>query len=308
MPASFRLEQDIQTKGDKMKKRLILALALVLVFSTVALAWTSMETVAKWKSGDAGFECVETLGYDFGLKIDGWSSGVAGDYSGACNAQGSCELADAFNNTITISNNDGKYFDWAASPFALGAVVVKAGPGANIFYYDPAASSDTGLYGPEYKDISHASFCWDLQELDKCYQDETAWAKGERYVNRGNWAMYVAYDGEEKTVDLIADGGDGVGMLAGTVTFSAPVNGKVTITVNLDNSFIFYYDLNDDKEDDNFKVQDYGPSGPPHRNPKVGRFDWKKFIPVGSTTGSMKVPVNSFYGVHLDVAYEVPCP
>jgi hypothetical protein len=65
-------------------------------------------------------------------------------------------------------------------------------------------------------------------------------------------------------------------------------------------------DLNDDQEDDNLKVQDYNET-PPARNPKIGRFDWKTFIPVGSTTGSITVPANNYYGVHLGVAYEVPC-
>jgi hypothetical protein len=266
-----------------------------------------------WQSGDAGFECVTTLGYDFGYKIDGWGgAGKDGTYSGACDGQGSCELAEEFNNNITISNSDGKYFDWAASPFPLSAVIVKGGPGANVFFYFPAESSDTQLYAPinpnngKLYDISHVSFCWNKGNGDLCYQDETAWAKGDPYnPKRGNWAMYVAYGGVEKTVDLIADGGDGVGMVAGEVTFSAPSGGYVEITVNLDNTFIFYYDLNDDEEDNNLKVQDY--ANAPKGNPKVGRFEHKTFIPVGSTLGSITVPVNNYYGVHLDVAYEVPC-
>jgi hypothetical protein len=267
---------------------------------------------APWQSGDAGQECVVNLGYDFGLKLDGWGSGNRDD-SGACDGQGSCELAPEFNNAITITNNDGTYFDWSSSPFALGAVVVKGGQNANVFTYAPPASADTDLYAPlnvnnsgPY-DVSHGSFCWNMGDNDQCYQDETAWAVGNDYNanGKGNWAMYVPYTlGETKTVVLRADGGDGVGIDAGTATFE-PSGTEVKITINLDNSFIFYYDLNDDEEDNNLKVQDYDTA--PKGNVKTGRFASKTFIPVGSTTGSILVAANNYYGVHLDLAYLVPC-
>jgi hypothetical protein len=80
----------------------------------------------------------------------------------------------------------------------------------------------------------------------------------------------------------------------------------VTITIALTNTFIFYYNLNDDLEDNNLKVQDYD-KAPPNKNPKIGKFEWKTMIPVGETTGSISVPANNYYGVHLDLAYEVPC-
>ena len=306
-------------------KAIYIALIFVLAISTVAMAegfvFPATTTVGvepdlreDWESGDAAKECVTNLGYDFGLKIDDWDEYISDDYSGACKFneedKKDCSLADEFNNTITISNNDGTFFDWASSPFALGAVVVKGGNSANVFYYNPAAFMDTDLYSPinasgGIADVSHASFCWDLQELGKCYQDETAWAVGDRYVKKGNWAMYVEYEGDEKTVDIRADGGDGVGMPAGTATFSAPDGDFVTITINLDNSFIFYYDLNDDLEDNNLKVQDYAKA--PNKTPNPGGFAWKDMIPVGSTTATITVPLAKFYGVHMDLAYLVPC-
>jgi hypothetical protein len=159
---------------------------------------------------------------------------------------------------------------------------------------------------PTFFNISHASFCWDLQDQGLCYQDETAWAVGADYNDKGgNWAMYVGYDGTEKTVDIRADGGDGVGMVAGTVTFSEAVDGEVTITIELADGWIFYYDLNDDEEDNNIKVQDY--ANAPKGNPKVGKFDWKAMALVGSTSYTITVDQNNYYGVHLDLAYEVPC-
>ncbi len=62
-------------------------------------------------------------------------------------------------------------FDWSATvadgddadtdrdPFLIDRVLVKAGPGANMWTYDPAASSDTGLYSPK-DSISHINFCF----------------------------------------------------------------------------------------------------------------------------------------------------
>jgi hypothetical protein len=65
-------------------------------------------------------------------------------------------------NTLTILTSDGKVFDWSASPNGIGAVIVKAGQGANVWFYDPQVKSDSGLYGYDNKDISHVTFCWHL--------------------------------------------------------------------------------------------------------------------------------------------------
>lgn len=138
----------------------------------------------------------------------------------------------------------------------------------------------------------------------ECYQDETVWAVGDRYVARGSWAMYVEYGGEEMTVDLRAGGGDGIGMDAGTATFSDPVDGFVDITIELENGFVFWQD-DPDNPDDNIKVQDYDEA--PDTRPVPGRFDWKAAADFESTSYVITVPANSFYGVHLDVAYPVPC-
>lgn len=317
-----------------MKKQTILALTLMLslVLGSVALAtsvpgyWPATGTegieptvIAKIPGG-AGEECT-AVGYDFGWKVD--AAAPNGTYDSRTDQYGNTPIDDMYANVISISNSDGVFFDWEVDAHPLGAVLVKAATLINVFDYD-AAYLDTDVYSvvkdaavydeygnmiedPTFYDVSHVTFCWNEYEGGEvCYQDETAWAVGDPYNTKGgNWAMYVPYYGEELTVDIRADGGDGVGIHAGTATFSAPDNGNVTITINLDNSFIFYYDLNDDLEDNNLKVQDYDSA--PHGNPKIGKFDWKTMIEVGETTGSITVPENSFYGVHLDLAYEVPC-
>ena len=121
---------------------------------------------------------------------------------------------------------------------------------------------------------------------DKCWTEETAWAYGDRYVERGNWAMFTEYE-EGKVVDLIA----GQHYVIGSVTFSAPSGGMVTITIELNESGKFQ------ETDENVKIQDYE-DRPPSRNPAPGRFAFK-----GTASGSsfsIEVPENNFYGIHVD--------
>ena len=132
------------------------------------------------------------------------------------------------------------------------------------------------------------------------FKGETAWAAngdepGElRYTRRGNWATYVEYS--EKTTILFA----GQTKQVGTVSFSAVDDGKITITVKLDAGWSF----RDVKE--NLKVQDYtrAPSG----NPAPGRFKWKENVDKDARSGTIVVPANKFYGVHVEVGRWVPDP
>jgi len=272
-------------------KAIYIALIFVLAISTVAMAATVTPTlVDPWQSGDAYFENTQAGGCGaFAYKVDDWDEdyGMDGTYKHA-------------GNTITILNSDGATFDWA-SEWPVCAVIVKAGTVAYVYYYEGGAYGDKGLVAPAGKDISHVTFAFNEPD-DMCWEAETAWAVGTNYVKKGSWAMYVPYGGNEMTVDIRADGGDGVGIIVGTATFSEPVDGEVTITINLSGA-IFYYDLNDDLEDNNLKVQDYDKA--PNKNPQIGKFDWKTMIAVHATTGSIVVPENNFYGVHMDLA--IPC-
>jgi hypothetical protein len=69
-------------------------------------------------------------------------------------------------NTVTITS-DGTYFDWT-STLGIDAVIVKGGPNANVYAYDPPAESfgDTALNSPTNPSggpaqISHIDFCYD---------------------------------------------------------------------------------------------------------------------------------------------------
>jgi hypothetical protein len=291
-----------------MKLRALFTVVALLVVAGVATA-ASVEPVlvAKWKSGNAAFECAQAAELldcdctcDFAFKVDPFGEDI--DEDGELDENREWPTGDG--NVITILNSDGTFFDWESN-WPVCCVIVKGGPSANIFCYPDGSYGDTDLYAPinpkngKNYGLSHATFCYNEPEF--CYEQETAWADGSRYVTRGNWAMYVAYAGVEKTVDLIA----GQYFDCGDVTFSAPVDGWVTISVVLTGGCIFWQDDPEDPEE-NFKVQDYAdePSG----NPAPGLFDWKLPVDYGETEFDLVVPVNNFYGVHIDVGCPVECP
>src|SRR5687768_15722301 len=70
--------------------------------------------------------------------------------------------------TITIVNTaNGQTFKWTSN-IGVDVVIVKGGPNANVFVYNPEATSDTGLHAPvnsdngQYFGLSHISFCYDV--------------------------------------------------------------------------------------------------------------------------------------------------
>lgn len=75
-------------------------------------------------------------------------------------------------NGFVTFTSDGVYMDWT-STIGIDAVIVKGGPDANLYQYDPPAESfgDTGLHSPlgagsggtQPYDISHIDFCFDYE-------------------------------------------------------------------------------------------------------------------------------------------------
>lgn len=214
---------------------------------------------------------------------------------------------------------DGTYVTWQGYP-AEGfgshdglAAIVKGSNDANTYVYlDDSVDSDSGLASPVNASggsagLSNLTFCWnpglplESDEPDTCYAGETAWSGGNRYVKTGNWATYTAYNGNEYTVSLNA----GQTLPAGNVTFSAPNDGKVTITVALNLGWRFQPPKEDETSIDNVKIQDYTAT-PAAVNPAPGSFAHKTF--GQGSTATIEVPANNFYGVHVDVEREIPCP
>lgn len=265
------------------------------------------EVVTNWKSGNAYFECTQAgSGCDFAWKVD--AAAPNGDYH--TNTTQYNNTPTSFDATIVITNSNGITFDWS-SDYQVCTVIVKGGPQAHIYRYPEGSCGDTGLSAPinpnsgQLYGISHVSFCFDDTPCETppndCYQEETAWATGPRYTNKGNWATYTPYPGNEQSVAIFA----GRTIYAGTATFKDNGNGTVDISINLDNTFIFYYDPNNQMADENIKVQDY--ALPPSGNPAPGLFAHKATIAVGTTTYIITVPLNNYYGIHLDVARAVDC-
>jgi len=156
---------------------LALAVAAVLVVSSLSAAKASEPVVYNgWQSGNAAFECSQIGDYVYALKFNEDLD------EGAPNQT---ELAEFFDvdgapvhsNEITISNSDGKVFGFSAFPHTIGAVIVKAATGANMYFYEPQASGDSGLFGYDSKDISHATFCWNPEEI----------VVGDQWCSPGYW-------------------------------------------------------------------------------------------------------------------------
>lgn len=98
--------------------------------------------------------CSAIGSFEFSYKIDGWDEE---DKNGTHVDPNTGVL-------FTISNSDGTYFDWDATT-PISAVIVKGGPNANVWYYNPAVFSDSGLYSPPVGSgdpaaVSHVEFCW----------------------------------------------------------------------------------------------------------------------------------------------------
>jgi hypothetical protein len=220
-------------------------------------------------------------------------------------------------NVINVEVVDNTFINWS-SDNPIGAAIIKGGDNANTYVYDPQVNSDVGLASPINASGNPANlsniggFCWNPQDTNQeCFEDETAWAFGNRYVRKGNWATYTIYE-PNKIVTLFA----GQTLEAGQVTFGESIDGVITISIQLFDDWVFSvnYELDENGNiildengepirDNNIKVQDYEMT--PTGNPAPGLFNWKT-----SGIGQYKeivVPINNFYGVHVDVAIPVEC-
>lgn len=224
---------------------------------------------------------------------------------------------DCANTTINATVTDGTYVSWSSTGGPVGAAIVKGSDAANVYNYDPPVNSDSGLASPRnssgnYAGLSNLTFCWnpDPQEPPVCYASDTAWGAGSRYLTRGNWGTYTAYE-PNKTVNFYA----GQTKLAGTVNFSAIVGGKVTITITLNEGWRFRMKPANDVEGkyaNNVHVNGYVVA-PVQITPIPGTFPSAKVAEGSSTT--IEVPAYTltgeqynFYGVHAAVESVVACP
>jgi len=158
-------------------------------------------------------------------------------------------------------------------------------PVTDAFFLIKAGTSCVGYQNPNY-DLSR-----ECTPPPMCYNEDTGWAAGTRYVSRGNWATWTPYS-SGGSVNIFA----GQNKFAGTATFSpVSADGKVTISISLNPT----WSLQDVSNP--VKIQNYA-NTPPAGNPSPGRFAFK-----GSSL-TVTVPADSFYGIHLDLRQAVACP
>ena len=136
----------------------LLALTLLVGLGAVATrAAVPSEASAVEPVFVAGNPSCGDAGYSFSLKVDPPSSGTYTFSDGV--------------NEFTLVVHDGAAgptLDWS-STLPLDVVIVKGGPNANVYTYDPEAASDTGLHAPmnpnngQYYGLSHVEICYDYE-------------------------------------------------------------------------------------------------------------------------------------------------
>jgi hypothetical protein len=109
-----------------------------------------------WRAGDAQTECTRLgIPFDGAFKVD---PPISGTYS-----------LDAFGNTVTVTfSDDGRFVSFSAT-LPISAVIVKGGPNANAYIYNPPVTADSNLRSPDHPGpgqiprISHVTFCWEYR-------------------------------------------------------------------------------------------------------------------------------------------------
>lgn len=165
------------------------ALALLVVLTAAAPASASLVDPIL-VPGNPG--CSD-LGYDFGFKPQP-EPPPSGTYT--------FPAPDGVNE-LTLTS-DGIVFDWS-STLALDAVIVKGGPNANVYVYDPEATADTGLHSPvnpsngQFYAISHIEVCYDY-EVTVSKDAETSLTRTytwtiDKSVAPDTWHLFVGESG-----------------------------------------------------------------------------------------------------------------
>jgi hypothetical protein len=211
-----------------MKKTIIFAVLAVLVLGLFAVVGpapaSATEVDPVFYEGNP--TCID-LGFDFGFKDDDWDQ-KSFPYSNSEDLTGD-SVPDLF-----WSSGDGKVLDWN-STVGIDAVIMKS-QGANVYFYDPEALSDTGLISPETKDISHVEFCYDW-EVDVSKDANTTFTRTYNWdisksVTPDTWDLFTGDSGTSRyTVSVDKTGyTDSAWAVAGTITIENNTPFDATIT------------------------------------------------------------------------------
>lgn len=224
------------------------------VIATAALLFSSGAWAGHWTSVSTGSDNIKScneLGAALGISglVGGSTSTtpVAGQgYTAGLPAGQS--ITFNYNHPNNDSDDPRDYINFT-STVPMSYVVIKAGDGYNAFFYDPAATSDTGLYGPFNNGtpagVSHVVYCY----LPRPVASKTAVASWKRYTD---WQIQKSVtpesitmlDGDSHAVDYtvtVVPTTRGEYRVAGTITVRDPFNhgwnvAALTDTMQFNNS------------------------------------------------------------------------
>jgi hypothetical protein len=207
-----------------MRNRRVLFVVMVALL-LASLAGTSLAAVPPTLV--AGNPSCTDLGFAHGYKVN---AGGAED-----NPWGTWNVGPG---TITVYGPNevpgGLPLNWS-STFGIDAVIVKGGPNANVYYYNPESMGDTELYTPAnasggYAGLSHVEFCYD-------YEVTVTKTANATYTRTYSWTITKGPDGDYKgfTGDSFVHGYT-VSVDQTVVDSNFAVSGTITI-VNPDPKF-----------------------------------------------------------------------
>ena len=213
---------------------------------------------------------------------------------------------------VTVTEVDGSEyieFTYNSTQYCVGAVIVKGGPNANVYYYPTGIKSDQALHSPftasgKPADLSNLTFCFVACESDPCWEAETAFGGDTQGAGNAWWfafdtqgearqniyagqnlvpGAYVEYDAVNDALIIVL--GDKLKLQDPvTVTKTHPKTGVVTTSLN----------------SEQVKVQGYNVL--PSSRPSAGLFTtYKGRNLVINGNGSR------YYVIHLDAEVAVDC-
>jgi VCBS repeat-containing protein len=216
---------------NKRIRNYILGFIMMVALAMGMLSFKTLSANSVPPTHEEGNPSCVSLGYAAGFKpFSGNVGGLEANPSGTFNVAGG---------SITVTeNSNGNGISWS-STFGIDAVIVKGGPNANVYVYDPPAEStgDIGLVTPfnsgsnQLYGLSHVEFCYD-------YEVQIAKTAVATFDREWDWTIEKECDQTELTlstgqaftvnceVDVDADSTDGNFAVAGTVTITNPDPGN----------------------------------------------------------------------------------
>lgn len=269
----------------------------------LAVAFTSCQKDAvEIDQNEAMVKSTSATGVVPVLRTDGPGGNVECDATNYAHTSGRINFVDGvfdgtFPEGFTVTVTDNKFVSWSYTPvggMCLDGVVVivKGGPGSNVYAYPAGVNGDRGLASPvntggNIADLSNLTFCFNLKPCEDlvCWKGETAW--GGNIAGRGSaWWFYYDTQGPVRQ-NLYA----GQRLVSGA--YVEVVNGVMTIVLGSEMRLQSVVEP--------VKVQGY--TTIPSSRPAAGRFTTYKGDQL-----SFPVRPFRFYALHLDVEVKVPCP